>query len=89
MANHKSAVKEHMQSIRHRDRNRYNRARLRTAIRKYRMAIAGGDATTAAALLPATLGLLDKSAKLGAIHTNAADRSKSRLQRAFNRLQAS
>ena len=88
MANHKSAIKEHRQALQARDRNRYNRARLRSALKKCRQAIESGDTGTATALLTPTLGLLDRTAKLGAIHPNAADRSKSRLQRAFNKLQA-
>lgn len=88
MANHKSAIKEHRQALKARNRNRYNRARLRTALKKIRSAIESGDKATATTLMPEALGLLDRTAKLGAIHTNAADRSKSRLQRAFNKLGA-
>ena len=88
MANHKSAVKEHRQSLVRRERNRYHRARLRTALKKCREAIAAGDVERARGLLDPTLSLLDRTAKHGALHDNAAARTKSRLTRAVNRLAA-
>ena len=45
-----------------------------------------GDVEKAKTLLPGTLALVDRTAKLDAIHASAADRTKSRLTRAFNRL---
>ena len=45
MANHKSALKHHRQSLKRRDRNRGHRARMRTAIKKFRAMIAAGDAS--------------------------------------------
>ena len=86
MAQHKSALKEHRRSRERRLRNRWNRARLRTAIKSFRTAVAEGDADKARSLLPSTLSLLDRVAKLGAIHTNAASRTKSRLTLAVNKL---
>lgn len=88
MATHKSAVKEHRQSLARRQRNRFQRSRLRTALKRYRAAIAEGDVNAARELLPASLSLLDTTAKHGAIHVNAASRTKSRLTRALNRLNA-
>ena len=86
MANHKSAVKEHRQSLARRDRNRNHRSRMRTAVKKFRLAVAAGDAELAKSLLPATLSLLDRTAKLNALHDHAASRTKSRLTRAVNRM---
>jgi small subunit ribosomal protein S20 len=88
MANHKSALKEHRRSLVCRDRNRYHRARVRTAVKKCRQAIDSGDLEAARGLLAPTLSLLDRTAKLGALHDNAAARTKSRLTRAVNRLAA-
>jgi len=85
MANHKSALKEHRQSIKRRTQNRLARSRTRSAIKSYRAALAAGDLDTARGLLGATLSLVDRSAKVGAIHGNAADRTKSRLTLALNR----
>ena len=79
MANHKSAVKEHRQSLARRQRNRFKRARLRTEIKKFRAAVAEGDLDRARGLLPGTISLLDRTAKSRALHPCAADRQKSRL----------
>lgn len=85
MANHKSAVKEHRQSLVRRERNRYKRARLRTAIKQFRAAVAEGNTDKARSLLPTTVALLDRTAKNRAIHPSAASRTKSRLSRLLNR----
>lgn len=88
MANHKSAIKEHRQSEDRRLRNRAHRSRLRRAVKTFRKAIADGDAETARGLLNETLSMIDRTAKHGAINGNAADRSKSRLTKALNRIAA-
>jgi small subunit ribosomal protein S20 len=79
MANTKSAEKRNRQNEQARLRNRGQRSRLRTAIKKLRTAVATGDADAAKQLLPETLSVIDKIAQKGVIHTNAADRYKSRL----------
>jgi small subunit ribosomal protein S20 len=86
MANHKSALKEHRQNRARRARNRHHRSRLRTAVKAFRSAVADGDVERAKSLLPGTLSLIDRTAKLNALHASAADRTKSRLTRALNRL---
>ena len=59
--------------------NRRSKARLRHQIRAMRRVVAGKDATAAAALLPKTFSLIDRSAKIGIIKKNTAARYKSRL----------
>ena len=86
MATHKSASKEHRQSLVRRERNRHHRRRLRTTIKKFRQAVAEGDVELARSLLPGSLSLLDTTMKHGAIPANAAARTKSRLSRALNRI---
>ena len=88
MANHKSALKQYRQSAKRRLRNRTHRSRMRTAVKKFRLALGAGDAETASGLLLPTLALVDHTAKLGAIHDNAAARTKSRLTRALAKLGA-
>lgn len=88
MANHKSAIKEHRQALIRRDRNRFRRARLRTALKNFRKAVSDGDADAASKLLPETLSLVDRTAKSRAIHPNAADRTKARLTRSLNKIAA-
>lgn len=86
MANTKSAEKRNRQNVERRERNRANRSRMRTAIKKLRSAVEGGDAKAAQELLPGTLSLIDKTAQKGVIHGNTADRYKSRLSRAVGNL---
>ena len=88
MANHKSAIKEHRQSLKRRDRNRFQRARMRTAVKALRKSIEEGNQEDAKSLLPGVLSLVDRTAKLGAIKTNTASRTKSRLSLAVNRIAA-
>lgn len=86
MAKHKSALKQHRQEVRRRERNRHHRSRLRTAVKRLRKALEAGEAASAAELLPATLSLVDRTARTGLVHRNAAARTKSRLTRALQRL---
>jgi small subunit ribosomal protein S20 len=85
MATHKSAMKEHRQSLRRRLRNRQHRSRLRGRVKAIRKALEAGDVETARGLLPSTLAMVDRSAKMGVIHDNAAARTKSRIARSVNR----
>jgi small subunit ribosomal protein S20 len=86
MANHKSAAKKARQDVERNLRNRVGRSRLRTGIKRFRAALEAGDKSLVKSLLPATLGLVDRSSKQGLIHGNTADRYKSRLTLAANRL---
>ena len=85
MAAHKSALKKHRQDLKRRDRNRWHRSRLRTAVKKARQTAASGDAEASESALPATYALVDRSAKHGVIHRNKAARLKSRVARAVRR----
>jgi len=88
MATHKSALKKARQDLVRRLRNRGHRSRLRSVIKRFRATLDAGDKDEATKLLPATLSMIDRSAKLGVLHDNAAARTKSRLTRALNRLEA-
>jgi len=88
MASHKSALKEHRRAQARRLRNRARRSRLRSAVKEYRSALEAGDLEQARTLLPQTPSLIDSTAKPRALHGNTADRVKSRLTRALNRLSA-
>ena len=85
MARHKSAIKRNKQSVATRARNRNNMSQLKTQVKKLRSAIEAGDAENASKLLPGTVAGIDKAAKKGVIHRNAAARKKSRLARAANK----
>jgi len=83
MANTKQARKRARQS---RDLNAHNtalRSRLRTAIKKVRKAIAGGDQTAAAAQFRASTSVIDSIADKKIVHKNLAARNKSRLAAAI------
>ena len=86
MAQHSSALKAMRQSVKRRERNRRNISQLKTQIKKLRAAIATGDAEGARKMLDETLGEIDRAARKGVVHDNAAARYKSRLQRRINAL---
>ena len=88
MAHHASALKQQRQGLKHRDRNRRNVSRLKTKIKSLRSAIAKGDATAVKGALAETISEIDKAAKKGVIHDNAAARYKSRLSRRVNAVAA-
>jgi small subunit ribosomal protein S20 len=73
------------QSVKRRARNRQNLSLLKTQVKKLRSALVG-DGEAAGRLLDETVSQIDKAAKKGIIHGNAADRYKSRLARRVNSL---
>jgi small subunit ribosomal protein S20 len=76
------------QGQKHRERNRKNLSQLKTQVRKLRAALAKGDAADAKESLAETVSAIDKAAKKGVVHDNAAARYKSRLTRRVNALNA-
>ncbi len=86
MANNPSAIKRNRQAIGRRLNNRSQRSRMRSSIKTLRQAIDSGDAKSAQELLPEALRLVDSTAQKGAIHRNAAARTKSRLVHAVGKL---
>jgi len=85
---HASALKQMRQGLKHRDRNRRNVSQLKGQIKKLRAALSAGNADAARKLLDETTGHIDRAAKKGIIHDNAAARYKSRLARRLNALSA-
>ncbi|MFZ2512556.1 MAG: 30S ribosomal protein S20 [Gordonia sp. (in: high G+C Gram-positive bacteria)] len=86
MANIKSQVKRNKTNERRRQRNQSVRSSLRTAIRNFREAVAGGDKEKAAELLVSTGRDLDKAVTKGVIHKNQAANKKSAMAVAVNKL---
>jgi small subunit ribosomal protein S20 len=76
MANTKSAAKRARQSVKRSLHNRSVRTRLRTLQKR-----AGGDAAGKAKEIQALIAAIDKAAKRGIIHRNAARHRKARLNR--------
>jgi small subunit ribosomal protein S20 len=86
LAQHASALKAERQGIKRRARNRRNLSQVKTQLKKLRDAIAKGDKDGASKMLSETVGEIDKAAKKGVLHDNAASRYKSRLTRHVNAL---
>jgi small subunit ribosomal protein S20 len=85
---HKSAEKRARQNVKRRARNRASLSELKTQVKRLRAAIGSGDAEAARKVLPETVGEIDKAARKGVVHDNAASRYKSRLSRKVSALAA-
>ncbi|MDR1686390.1 MAG: 30S ribosomal protein S20 [Desulfovibrio sp.] len=86
MANHKSAVKRHKQSLKRAARNRAARTRAKNAVKAVRVAVLEKDAAKAQSAFVRAASVLDKCAGKGAIHRRKAARKISRLAKALNSL---
>ncbi|KAB2322385.1 MAG: 30S ribosomal protein S20 [Thiobacillus sp. SCN 64-35] len=83
MANTAQARKRARQATAQRDRNMSQRSEMRTAIKKVRKAIEGGDKAAAQAVFQTSMGVIDCIADKKIIHKNKAARHKSRLSQAI------
>lgn len=79
MAITKSAKKALRQSIKRREKNIIYKDKMKKLVKELRFLIASKKIDDAKKLLPQVYQILDKSAKVGVIKKNAADRKKSRL----------
>jgi small subunit ribosomal protein S20 len=79
--NIKSVKKDVIRSRRRQMRNQATKSRIKTFVKKTNAAIATGDAEAINKVLFETASVVDKAAKRGIIHKNAAARRKSRLMR--------
>jgi len=84
------SVFKNMRQTEHRTiANRSNRTRMRSAVRLYRTALASGDVAKTEKLVPQTFSELDRAVKNHSLPRNTANRYKSRLTMALNRLRQS
>lgn len=88
MANHKSAIKRHKQSLQRAARNRAARTRVKNAVKAVRVAIQNNDKGQADEALKVAASVLAKAAGKGALHWKKASRKVSRLARAINGIEA-
>ncbi len=88
MANHKSALKRHRQSLKRRARNRISKTRIKNTVKAVRIAIEENDVAKAQEALKVATSMLDKAARKKVIHANQAQRRISRLQVAINKIEA-
>jgi len=85
MAIIKSAKKALRQNIKRRAKNTVYKESLKDLIRELKSLIEKKDVQAARNLLPRVYKALDKTAKVGVIKRNAADRNKSRLTKLIDR----
>ena len=88
MANHFSALKRARQTEKRTARNRASKSRLRTALRRFREAVAKGDRAAAEQTFRSVASVIDKSIQKGVVHENTAARYKSRLSARIKNLAA-
>lgn len=79
MPNTEGAKKRLRQSLVRRERNRSAKSALRTALKKFREAVAAKNLDEAQEHRKAVAKALDKAATKGIIHVNKASRLKSRM----------
>ena len=84
----KSVLKRAAQSNQRAEVNRNNRTRVRTMMKRLRIALSAGDAIASANLLQPTISAIDQAISKGVLHENTANRYKSRLTLAYNQVKA-
>ena len=88
MANIKSQIKRIKQNEKAHQRNKAVKSELRTYVRKFHEAAAGGNVEEATAALRVATRKLDKAASKGVIHKNQAANRKSAIAQRLNELQS-
>jgi small subunit ribosomal protein S20 len=87
VATHKSSKKRARQAIKRRERNRQYMSKVRTAIKKFKTALASNEGVESLkTLLTSAQSNLAKAAKKGIIHSNNAQRHISRLALSLNKV---
>ena len=83
MANTKSAAKRARQTTRRTATNRRALTAVKSRLKVAREALTGTDKAKAKTAVVAMVSSIDKAAKAGRVHRNAANRQKSRLNKAL------
>ena len=78
-----STKKRLRESLKRQARNKANRTRLKTEVKKVRLAAGSGEDTSK--ILPEAYSIIDKSVRKGVLSKNAAARHKSRLTKLANK----
>jgi len=86
MANHKSAIKRDRQSKVRRMRNRMNKSKMKSAVRRIEEALVAGIEDQAQEALKIAVPIIQKTASKGTIHSKTASRKISRLTKRVNRM---
>jgi small subunit ribosomal protein S20 len=88
LPNIKSAKKRVSVSAAENARNKADKTRLKTALKKFDAAVAESDKKVISEVYTDTVKMIDQSAAKGIIHKNAAARRKSRLMKFQNKQKA-
>lgn len=88
MPNIKSVIKDVKKSQERHVRNMAAKSKIKTFVKKAKVAIAAGEAETTQKAVSAATSVIDKAAEKGIIHKNAAARRKSRIMLAANKAKA-
>lgn len=88
MAKSKTPAKRARRAEANRLRNKAQKSRLKTAIRKYEATVKEVNVDAASENLQQAISLIDKSVSKGIMHKNTAARRKSALARKFNQINA-
>lgn len=88
MADHKSAIKRHKQSLVRKERNKAVKTSLRTAYKRVEAAATGTDNDEATSQLKLAIKTFDKAVSKGVIHKKTAARTKSRLSKKISSMVA-
>ncbi len=86
MANHKSAEKRNRQAQASRLRNKMNKTKMKTIIRKLDAAVVAGTADAAKDVLKEATSVIARTASKGTIHKRNASRKISRLTKRVNKM---
>jgi len=86
VANHKSAEKRNRQAQASRLRNKMNKTKMKTIIRKLDEAVIAGTADVAQDVLKEATSVIAKTASKGTIHKRNASRKISRLAKRVNKM---
>lgn len=84
MANTRSAKKRIRQTAVRTLRNKRVKSAMRTAVRRFREAMAAGDRAAAELALRRAVSMVDRAVTKGVAHRNTAARKKSQLCRSFD-----
>ncbi|MDQ7031667.1 MAG: 30S ribosomal protein S20 [Desulfonauticus sp.] len=86
MANHKSAIKRHRQSLKRRARNKAIKTRVKNVIKAVRQAVEVKDTEQATEKLKIATSVIGKASQKGVLHWRNAARKISKLTRLVNSL---
>lgn len=88
MAKSKTPAKRARRAEANRLRNKSQKSRLNTELKKYEATLKGNDVEAASEYLRKVSSLIDKGAKTGILHKNTAARKKSALAKKLNSINA-